>query len=1118
MIFYALFTDKERPYLIQKGFRIMKLIFLLVFVSLMQLHAATHAQSVTLVKKNSQLNEIFKAIQQQTGIKFLYNNQAIQKAHPITVNALNQPLNEVLDQCFAGQPLTYTLFEGNIIVKEKTPSLMDKVISAIDRVTVKGKITDDNGIALPGITVREKGVENGTISDENGSFNITVTDKEAVLTFSSIGFETREIPASKFTKGFVLILKPNTMALKEVIVNKGYYTTTRELNTGNVSSVSAKTIAQQPVSNPMAALEGQVAGLFITQSTGVPGGGFNVQIRGQNSIANGNEPFYVIDGVPYSSSPQLLANNDLNPAVKPFGNSPATSGSPLNFINPNDIESIEVLKDADATAIYGSRGANGVILITTKKGKTGQTKIDFNVYQGIGKLTNNVKYVNTRQYLEMRHEAFRNDGAAPDPDVDFDVLGGNTWDTTRTNDWAKQLIGGSAHYTDAQGSISGGNDLTQYLIGGGYHRETTVFPGTASDQKGSMHFSISSSTTNKKLKIIFSGSYLVDQSNLPVIEPLTQLPTLAPDDPNPFNPDGSLNWANGTWQYDNNPYGFLKDTYAGHTNNLVANMVLSYNIVKGLDFKSSMGYTNQQMEQKNLYPLTSDDPLSGATSGGAYFNSANSRSWIIEPQLNYKLKIGRGQFSALVGTTFQQNRNEGNEIYANGYTSDLLLNDLQAASTISTLGVTDITYKYNAVYGRLNYVWDDKYIVNFTARRDGSSRFGPGKQFADFGAGGAAWIFSKEHWIKDHFDFLSFGKLRVSYGSSGNDQVPDYTFFDRYSPTKYPYGGSQGLYPISLYNPDLAWEVNKKAEAGLELGFLKDRLNLSISYYHNRSSNQLLGYALSAVTGFSSISENLPATVQNTGLELTVNSVIVKSGSFRWSSSVNLTIPHNKLIAYPDLATSSYRNQFIIGQPITIKQVYKYEGVDPQTGLYQFMGADGKLTSDPVPITDAISIVNTAPKFYGGYQNSFSYGPLSLDFLLQFVKQTGLNYIYNSPGYFSSYEPISALQRWQKPGDNALIQRYTTGLDDAAATALGDAYSSDQLYKDASYIRLKNLAFSYTLPGLWQQHLGIKNARLYLQGQNLFTITNYKGYDPENQTQYTLPPLKVWTIGLQVTL
>jgi TonB-dependent SusC/RagA subfamily outer membrane receptor len=569
MKFYDSLPDKVYPCPFNKILRIMKITFLILLTALMQVYAVSKAQNISLSEKNVSLSQVFKDIKQQTGIKFLYNPEMLETAKLVSIQVNNQPLNKVLDACFEGQPLSYTIFEGNIVVREKEESLLDRITSAFDRSTIQGTVTDEQGQALPGVTIREKGTDNAVISGTAGDFKISVTNKNAILVFSYIGFERLEIPAHEISPLKAISLKLNAVALKEVIVNKGYYSTTQELNTGNVSSVSSKTIEQQPVNNPLAALEGQVPGLFITQSTGLPGGAFTVQIRGQNSIANGNDPFYVIDGVPYISSPQLSANNNLNPA----------GGNALNFINPYDIVSIDILKDADATAIYGSRGANGVVLITTKKGKAGQTKIDFNVYQGVGAITHSVQYVNTSQYLQMRHEAFKNDGATPDPNVDFDVLGSNGWDTTRTIDWEKELVGGTAHYTDAQGSVSGGNELTQYIVGGAYHRETTVFPGTTSDQKGSMHFSITSASRNKRFTMTFSGNYVVDQTDLPAVEPMSQMFYLAPDTPNPFNADGSLNWSNGSWANDSNPYAYFKQTYSGRTTNLVSNLLLSYNIL-----------------------------------------------------------------------------------------------------------------------------------------------------------------------------------------------------------------------------------------------------------------------------------------------------------------------------------------------------------------------------------------------------------------------------------------------------------------------------------------------------------------------------------------------------------
>ncbi len=1096
--------DKAPPCLLFKAARIMRLTAFFFFVALMNVYADGSAQNVSLSLKNASLAQVFKELHQQTGVRFLYNPEMLSRAAPVSVEARNEPIKSVLDACFKDQPLTYTIFENNIVVKEKTPSLLDRLKSVFSRVTVRGFVTDEQGQPLAGVTIHEKGTDNAATTDSEGNYVLTVEDN-AQLEFSYIGYERLSLPVKKVTAQKTTRLRLADLSMKEVVVNKGYYNTSQALNTGNVSSVDSRTIEEQPVSNPLAALEGRVPGLLITQSTGLPGGGFTVQIRGQNSIANGNDPFYVIDGVPYMSSPVLTANNNLNPA----------GGNPLNFIDPRDIESIEVLKDADATAIYGSRGASGVILITTKKGKAGMPQVGINVYQGTGKITHAPKYVNTPQYMEIRREAFKNDGADPDPSIDFDLFNENGWDTTRTLDWQHLLNGGTAHYTDVQGSVSGGNDLTTYRVGIGYHRETTVFPVTASDQKGSLHFNLGSSSKNKRFRLTLAGNYVYDQTGLPVVEPMNQMMFLAPDAPDPLKPDGSLNWPDGGWTY-GNPWSYFRQPYSGRTTNLVTNLQLSYTIVKGLELRTSLGYNNRQFDQTQLFPLTTIDPAAGLTSGEAAFNTANSRSWIIEPQLNYKVTIGKGQLSALAGTTFQQNRDQGTRISADNFTSDALLSNLQAASTINITAVTDITYKYNAAYGRLGYSWEDKYILNLTARRDGSSRFGPGKQFANFGAAGAAWVFSKEKWIRDRLNFLSFGKLRASYGTSGNDQVADYTFFDRYNSTRYPYGGSQGLYPVSLYNPDLAWEVNKKLEVGLELGFLNDRINFSASWYRNRSSNQLLGYPLSAVTGFTSITENLPAIVQNTGVELSINATLLRGADFKWTASANLTIPRNTLVAYPGLANSSYRNTFIIGKPITIQRVYKFAGVDPQTGLYQVQGADGKLTSNPIAITDAIATVNTAPSLYGGLQNTLTYGHFSLDFLFQYVRQTGLYFLYNDPGMFSMYEPATVLHRWQQPGDKAPIQRYSQ--DGSAEIALGAAALSDQLYRNASYVRLKNLALSYTLPNAWQHRLGLHNARVYLQGQNLLTFTPYKGYDPENQSFQTLPPLRVWTLGLDVSL
>lgn len=1078
---------------------VMKLTAFLLLVGLLSVQATAVSQTVSLTGTNIPLKKVFAEIRKQTGYNVFGNAALLKETHPVSIAVVNLTAEQLMEKVLKDQPLRFRIEGKNIIFFRPSAESIEPTIQLAK---ITGQVINASGEPLIGASVKVSGSEQGTTTDANGKFSIEARPDQ-LLIISFVGYETVTVAASHAGR---IVLPRKDVGLKEIVINKGYYNTTRELNTGNVSSVYAKSIGQQPVSNPLAALQGQVPGMFITQSSGNPGGGFSVQIRGQNSIASGNDPLYVIDGVPYGNTTTLQTNNNLNPA----------GGNPLNFININDIESIDVLKDADATAIYGSRGANGVVLITTKKGKTGKGTFNFNIYQGAGRVTHVPKMLNTTQYLSMRHEAFNNDQEDPMQDVDVDLLGGSSWDTTRYTDWQKVLIGGTAHYTDVQSSLSGGNENIQYLIGGGYHRESTVFATDAADQKGSVHFSTSGTTSNKRLKATLTGNYVVDNTTLPTVEATYSLPFLAPDAPATHLPDGTLNWADGSWP-NGNPVSYYDQPYKGRTTNLVSNMVLSYNVMRGLDLKTNLGYTSTQYDQQTLYPLSTIDPAAGLVSGSALFNKANASSWIIEPQVNYTVTLGKGELSALAGSSFQQRYDQGASYSASGFTSDLLLSNPLAASKITARNVTDIRYKYNALYGRLSYNLEQKYILNFTARRDGSSRFGPGRQFANFGSAGAAWVFSRERWI--HLDFLSFGKLRASYGTSGNDQVADYTFLDRYNSTTYPFGTTQGLYPASLYNPLLAWEQNKKMEAGIELGFFDDRLFVTASYYRNRSSNQLIAATLSAVTGFNSISENLPATVQNTGGEFLINGKILTTGRFRWSSSLNLTIPRNKLISFPGLASSSYGNRFIIGQPITIQRMYKFAGVDPETGLYQVTRKDGKLTSAPVPITDAISIVNLAPKAYGGFQNSFSFGHLTLDVLFQFVKQTGNNFLYNGmPGEFGSNQPVTVLNRWQHPGDIAAVQRFSQDYSLETATAYNAAALSDQSYKDASFIRLKNLSLSYSLPDSWKKAAKLQEARVYFQGQNLLTFTHYQGFDPENQSQITLPPLKVWTLGFQITL
>ncbi len=1101
-----------------KMLRIMKLTAFLFLAACLHTSAKGWAQTITLSETNAPLKKVFTLIEKQAGVTFYYKEELLNSAKPVDIHVSNAPLTTVLDQCFAGQPFSYEIIGSTVVIKAKPP------VPAPPQATpgaapgdMHVRVTDSTGSPIAGATITILKLKKIGITNNKGEYilkNVPNGKYQAEITF--IGYEkvTTEILVWDNKARIDVSMKQTSTGLDAIVVIP-YGMTSQRLNTGDISTVTSKEIAQQPVGNVLAALEGRVPGLSIFQTTGNPGGAFSVQIRGTNSIQNGNDPFYVIDGVPYYSETPGYAQG--------YGllNGTLNGGSPLNHLNPYDIESVEILKDADATAIYGSRAANGAILITTKKGKAGKLKVDLNVNTGSSSPARDITLMNTPQYLLMRHEAFKNDNKTPSGTTAPDLL---FWDTTRYTNWSKTFLNNRPTYRDFEGSVSGGNVNTQWLIGGGYNYQTTGFPTKLSkeggDKKGSIHINLNSQSSDKKFKISAIASYVSDINTVQIEDFGNDRITLPPDAPPIYNLDGSLNWAPmspglfGTWT---NPYAILNVGSKELTSNLVGNTILSYELFRGLELKTSLGYTNTQTDDIVTDPSTVYDPAQLVAAGYSSFHTMNSHSWIVEPQINYRVSWGKGIFSALIGGSLHENNTKTQTLQANGFISDALLEDIQAANSVSVPFNASSQYKYNAIFGRLNYNWEDKYLLNVTTRRDGSSRFGPGKQFGNSGAIGAGWVFSRENFIQKKVPVLSFGKIRASYGTTGNDQVGDYQFLDLYNITTHPYATSAGLYPENLFNADLAWELDKKLEAGMELGFIKDRILLQVNVYRNRSNNQLVNSPVPLITGYSSLPENLPALVQNWGKEFIVHTTNIQSKNFTWSTSFNLSISKNKLLSFPQLATSGY--SLIIGQPITIGEVYHMVGVNDTTGVYQFSDEKGNLTYKPNSLTDRIKTINKAPKFYGGLENSVSYKGISLDFLLQFVKQTGTNIVgaYTIEPGAKFNLPVAFLDRWQKVGDKKTYERLSESSLTNAGKALAFVRRSDFAFSDASFVRLKNLAISWQVPETWKQKMHLQDCRVYINAQNLITITKYNGVDPESQNIESAPK-RIITAGFELAL
>jgi TonB-linked SusC/RagA family outer membrane protein len=486
----------------------------------------------------------------------------------------------------------------------------------------------------------------------------------------------------------------------------------------------------------------------------------------------------------------------------------------------------------------------------------------------------------------------------------------------------------------------------------------------------------------------------------------------------------------------------------------------------------------------------------------------------VEPQAEYYTFIGRGKLTALVGTTFQGTLTKGQNGTASDFSNEALLNSISSAKTLVIYSDVYTPYRYQAIFGRLTYSWQNKYIVNATARRDGSSRFGPGNQFGNFGALGAAWIFTEEPFVKKNLPFLSFGKLRGSYGITGSANLADYSFLSKWTGNTYAYQ-SATLSPTAHYNPDYHWEENRKLEFGAEFGLLKDRVQLIASWFRNRCGNQLIQMPLPVYTGFASVTANQPALVQNMGWEFSVMSSNIKNKNFNWTSSFNITFARNKLIAYPNLAVSSQSTLYEIGQPVTMQRLLHFEGINPQTGAVMFTDVDknGKIQTSGLS-NDLVDTYDKAPAFYGGLNNTMQYKNWALSFFFQFTKQRGFVNKFTLASFGSmNNQPLDILKRWQNPGDYTVIPKL--------ATTLTNDYTfyntSDAGLVDASFVRLQNLSLSFTLPAKWAGKFLSQYTRVYVQGQNLLTITKYKGADPETQNLTSVPPVKFLTAGLQIT-
>ncbi len=1096
-----------------------KLSVVLLMAFCLGISAMAGAQTITYNSKKVSLQQVFAEIKKQTNYTVIFNPEQIDVTVTIPVNAKKQPLEAFLRSALSGMPVSYTIVGTTIVVFRKTgnqpEAAPDNKAPTRD---VSGVVSDERtNTPVIAVNVVVNGTSKGAQTDEKGFFTLKKVNDDDIAIFTCIGYQKLSIPVSRLLSNFNVKMKAATSELDQAVV-QAYGITSKRLATGNITKVTAAEIERQPVLNPLLALQGHAPGLLITQMSGYANAPVKVEIRGRNSLGTNfvGDPLYVIDGVPLTvlDLPNTYRANGVSGGYAQ-GISATGGQSPLFSMNPRDIESIEILKDADATAIYGSRAANGVILITTKKGKPGKTNFSLDINQGYIDVPHRRQMLNTQQYLQMRREAFKNDGITPTAANAPDLM---VWDTTRYTDWQKVLLG-TGSQTTVNTSLSGGDANNTFRISGNYGRQVDVLSKGGASQQATLSANIGHRSRNQKLSVSLGTTYAY--TNVDAISMPTSTFMLPPNAPGIYNKKGELNWEE--WNASNNgdlfPFSGLLQNNVIQTNQFSSHLGISYELLKGLTISTSAGYTNMQGSSDFYTPIASQNPLLNPV-GTAYFSTTKNTNWIIEPQVAYSRLIGKGDLKIQVGGSLQSAITDGIRTIGSGYTDDNLLHSINNASFQMT-SEDNAHYKYAGVFSRINYNWKDKYILNLNARRDGSSRFAPGRQFGNFGSVGLAWNASEEPWMKKLLpSWISFVKLRTSYGITGGDaSIGDYQYLSQWGSGMpgyglFSYGGIRPLMPIHAVNQQYQWESNKKYEGALSISFLNDRINVEGAYYRYRSGNQVTGIPTPIYTGFPSVVGNWNAVIENTGWEADIRARLIEKKDLRWSVNFNISTNKNRLVSYPGIEQSPDYTTYQVGRSLSTVYLLHYLGVDPQTGRYAFedRNKDGRINvnNSVRPGTaddDRYIIMDTNPKFYGGFSTDLTYKSWSLSLFFDYKRQIGLNPYIVVPGSLTNL-PIDALKdHWQKPGDIATYPGYSTHL----GTSIG---SSDAQYVNASYLRLRTVTLSYSLSDKLVQQAHMTACRAFIRTQNVFTITNYPGIDPEVQDLSSVPPSRTISGGL----
>ncbi len=1087
------------------------MIAILLFLAILQVGARGMAQpGIHLVKKDISLEQIFEEIHKQTGYNVLYSSKKINDGQRLSVNFVNLSIEQVLDKCLYPFPLTYLIKEKTILIKEKAqvhlgndPRKASDVLVLRQNLTISGKVTDSAGYALEKATVKVRGTLRATITDREGRFTLKEVEKGAVLEISFIGFKTITIPVED--ERFLQIMLAPQEELSEVVV-VGYGRQKKSDLTGSIVSVKGEQLTSQAVHSPLQALAGISPGVEVLQNSGQPGSPISLRIRGSNSLLGSNDPLYVVDGFPISGS--------------------------LETLNANDILSIEVLKDASATAIYGSRGANGVVMVSTKRGVANQSKIEYNTYFGVQKVDQQIEMLNAREFATLANLRAKNDGE-PAYFTDAQIAAfdtGNNWQdaifrTKPMQNHSLMISGGSERTTF---SLSGNLLDQEGIILNSYFKQMqlrntlthTLFKGW----KVSLHTILNRTRTNilrsdnsSRGNGVLSGA-LVAPPTLPVYAAdgtYTNIRAYA------FSPDIAENPVKNALE--------RKDMTT--KSNLLSNAVLEGEIGRNLTLRSSLGveYANNRGD----FYSPSIIHITATGEGSIRYNEVTNV--VNENTLTYQKRFAQShELTLLGGVTSQQTTEQGVLAKATGFQTDLLENlNLQSGNAPGIPESFRTRYAILSGLGRVNYAYKGKYLFTASLRADGSSRFGKENRWGYFPSAAVAWRVSEEKALKSLYPKLSELKIRGSWGKTGNTSIAPYQSLSVLSsmPVVFDNNLVLGFGPGNNQpNPSLKWETTNQIDVGLDMGLWQNRLLLTLDYYYKKTNDLLNSTPVAISSGYMTISRNV-GSVQNKGIDASINGTVLE-GPVKWNLGLNLSINRNKVLKLAGgtdifgqtigLPISLPVNLVREGYPVGVFFGYKEDGLT-STGEIKFVDQD---QNNVINTLDRTIIGDPNPDYILGINSSIQYKRFSFSFLLHSVQGNdifnfnasnladgfsfGINQIKDVLGNYWTAENPNPNAKYPKISKNT---RYLV---------------SDRFVEDGSYIRLKNVQLSYNFKDLKINNFKLDHLQAYVAAQNLFTLTNYSFYSPDVSTigagisrgvdQFGYPDAKVFMLGLRLKL